>query len=148
MIYYYIYKITSPSGRVYIGQTISLEQRLFKYKTNNCKQQPKIFNSIKKYGWDKHLFEIIEELSDDRNLLNEREKYWIEYFDSMNKGLNCTGGADSKLISNETIEKIRQSKLGKPSPNKNKKMSDEQKEKIRQSMLGNTNNRYSNKLSK
>ena len=60
----------------------------------------------------------------------------------MNNGLNCTGGGASKQISPETIEKIRQSKLGKTSPNKGKKMSDEQKQKISKSMLGNTNNRY------
>lgn len=138
---FYIYKITSPSGKIYIGQTINLKKREMQYRTGNCYQQPKITNSINKYGWDSHIFEVIEELS-DKISLNEREKYWIEYFDSMRNGLNCTGGADSKEISQETIEKIRQSKLGKPSPNKGKKMSDEQKDKIRKSMLGNTNNRY------
>lgn len=139
---FYIYKITSPSGKIYIGQTIDLVKRLNKYKSSNCKQQPKIFNSIKKYGWELHTFEIIEEVSNNRVFLNEREKFWIEHFDCMNNGLNCTGGADSKVISLETIEKIRQSKIGKPSPNKGKEMSEEQKNKIRESMMGNTNNRY------
>jgi group I intron endonuclease len=136
----YIYKITSPSGKVYIGQTINLVRRKSKYKRIDCKQQPKIFNSIEKYGWDYHIFEVIEVL--DIDILNEREKYWIEYFNSLENGLNCTGGADSKKISAETIEKIRNSKLGKTSPNKGKKMSEEQKLKISQSMIGNTNNRY------
>ena len=140
----YIYKITSPSGKVYIGQTLDLKKRERSYTTSNCKQQPKIFNSIQKYGWEEHSFEVIEEVL-DREVLNEREKYWIEYFNSMNEGLNCTGGADSKLISPETIEKIRQSKLGKPSPNKGKKLSEEQKKRVSERLMGNTNNRYSKK---
>ena len=140
----YIYKITSPSGKVYIGQTLDLKKRERSYTTSNCKQQPKIFNSIQKYGWEEHSFEVIEEVL-DREVLNEREKYWIEYFNSMNEGLNCTGGADSKLISSETIEKIRQSKLGKPSPNKGKKLSEEQKKRVSERLMGNTNNRYSKK---
>ena len=139
----FIYKITSPSGRVYIGQTLDLSRRKSKYKRLDCKQQPKIFNSIEKYSWESHLFEIIEEIQNpDKKSLNEREKYWIEYFNSMENGLNCTGGGDSKSISPETIEKIRQSKIGKTSPNKGNKMSDEQKQKISKSMLGNSNNRY------
>lgn len=138
----YIYKITSPNGKVYIGQTFDLSRRKSRYKRLDCKQQPKIFNSILKYRWELHLFEIIEEIKEIKETLNDREKYWISFYDSMNNGLNCTGGGDSKLISKETIEKIRKSKLGKTSPNKGKKMSDEQKKKISNSMLGNSNNRY------
>lgn len=108
-----------------------------------CKQQPKIYNSIKKYSWEAHLFEIIEKIEfSDISELNEKEKYWIKYFNSLNEGLNCTGGGDSKEISPETIEKIRRSKLGKPSPNKGKKLNEEQLKRKSISMLGNTNNRY------
>ncbi len=139
----YIYKITSPSGKVYIGQTRDISRRKSKYKRLDCKQQPKIFNSIEKYSWELHKFEVVEEV--ESSFLNEREKYWIEYFDSLENGLNCTGGGDSKKISPETIEKIRQSKLGKPSPNKGKSMSDEQKKKISKSMIGNKNNRFNKK---
>jgi len=142
----FIYKITSPSGKVYVGQTTDLPRRKSRYRRLDCKQQPKVFNSIVKYTWELHIFEVIEELIDsDKISLNEREQYWISYYDSMNNGLNCTGGGDSKIISSETIEKIRLSKLGKPSPNKGRSMSDEQKEKIRISMMGNKNNRYFDK---
>ena len=142
----YIYKITSPSGKIYIGQTIDLVRRKSKYKRLCCKQQPKIYNSIIKYGWEKHIFEVIESIDYDKFLLNEREIFWINEYNSFNDGLNLTAGGDSKEVSNETKEKIRLSKLGKPSPNKGKKMTDEQKNKISQKMLGNTNNRYSKKI--
>lgn len=41
----YIYKITSPSGKKYIGQTVKLKERIYYYKTLRCKKQSKIFNS-------------------------------------------------------------------------------------------------------
>ena len=142
----YIYKITSPSGKVYIGQTIDIIRRKSKYKRLSCKQQPKIYNSIVKYGWENHIFEVIDKIDYNIHLLNDREIFWIKEYNSFNDGLNLTAGGHSKEVSEETKEKIRQSKLGRPSPNKGKKMTDEQKKKISQKMLGNTNNRYFEKL--
>lgn len=46
-----IYKITSPSGRVYIGQTGLLKKRINAYKHARCRKQRKLYNSIVKYGW-------------------------------------------------------------------------------------------------
>ncbi len=57
-----IYKITSPSGKVYIGQTWNFNTRLRKYKSLHCSKQPKIYNSLRKYGVFSHTFEIIHEL--------------------------------------------------------------------------------------
>lgn len=83
-----IYKITSPSGRVYIGQSIDIERRFKEYKTlKNCKFQKKIFRSFLKYGVINHKFEIIEEC--DIELLNERERYYQELFNCVEDGLNC-----------------------------------------------------------
>jgi len=45
----YIYKITNPSGKIYIGQTTNIHIRKSKYKNSNCKNQTRLFNSIKKY---------------------------------------------------------------------------------------------------
>ena len=61
----FVYLITSPTGRRYVGQTKHVERRinLYKYKTkNDCGwKNAKVMNSIKKYGWDAHKFEILEE---------------------------------------------------------------------------------------
>ena len=83
-----IYKITSPSNRIYIGQSIDIERRFKSYKTKKAKNQPKLFNSFLKYGTDNHQFEIIEEcIFED---LNKRERYWQDYYDVCGKnGLNC-----------------------------------------------------------
>jgi len=85
-----IYKITSPTGRIYIGQSKDILYRTRKYKTvsKSLHSQPKIYNSLLKYGWDKHNFEIIEECSEEQ--LNCRERYWQDHYDVTSKnGMNC-----------------------------------------------------------
>jgi len=94
-----IYKITSPSNRVYIGQSIRLEKRLLEYKKQkNCSGQPKIFNSILKYGIENHKIEILEECIVEQ--LNYRERYWQEYYNATTDGLNCilTKTTDKKAV--------------------------------------------------
>lgn len=73
-----IYKITSPSNKVYIGQSINIKTRKNHYKFDQNKSQPKIYNSLKKYGFESHIFEIIEECFLEQ--LNERETYWKIYY--------------------------------------------------------------------
>jgi group I intron endonuclease len=74
-----IYKITSPSGKIYIGQSTNIPEREKHYKRiTPIKKQTKIFNSLNKHGWDKHIFEIIEECSIDK--LDKKETYWKQYY--------------------------------------------------------------------
>ena len=82
-----IYKITSPTNKTYIGQSIDINRRFKEYKRLNCKQQPKLYNSLQKYGPENHKFETIEECF--LETLNEREIYWKQYYNSINEGLNC-----------------------------------------------------------
>ena len=56
-----IYKITNPKGKVYIGQSINIVRRMKSYSKMYCKQQPKIYNSLKKYGWENHEFDVLVE---------------------------------------------------------------------------------------
>jgi|APSaa5957512622_1039677.scaffolds.fasta_scaffold47808_3 group I intron endonuclease len=109
-----IYKITSPSGKIYIGQSVNYKNRLKHYKSLSCKSQIKLYNSLVKYGYDHHVFEIQDRV--DNSLLNERERYWQDYYDSMNGGLNCVlteTNDKSGIQSNETIEKRRKKLIGK-----------------------------------
>ena len=76
-----IYKITNPKNKVYVGQSINIERRFIDYKKSLKKAQIKIYNSIKKYGYENHVFEIIEEC--EPNKLNERENFWIKYYNSI-----------------------------------------------------------------
>lgn len=100
-----IYKITNPNGKVYIGQTTNLLKRKGAYKRlDSCIQnQVVLYRSLKKYGWDTHIFEIIENC--DFEKLNVRERYWQDFYDVLGKnGLNCrlTETNDLKRVS--TIE--------------------------------------------
>lgn len=83
-----IYKITSPSKRIYIGQSTNIEKRKKYYKKGNCKGQIRLHNSIVKYGWVNHKFEIIEECLEIE--LNDKERYYQDLFECISvKGLNC-----------------------------------------------------------
>src|SRR5208283_4921236 len=119
-----IYKITNIlNNKMYIGQSqTSLERRwtLHKSDAKTNRDNYHFHNAIRKYGTECWKQEVLEEVEDISNL-NEAEMKWIEYYDTFNNGYNCTnGGENGKIISEETKEKMRQSKLGK-------KMTDEAK---------------------
>jgi group I intron endonuclease len=74
-----IYKIINPKGKIYIGQSIDVDIRWkYSYFNLNCSQQPKLYNSLKKYGVNNHKFEVIEECNLDE--LNDKEVYWKKYY--------------------------------------------------------------------
>lgn len=110
-----IYKITSPNNRIYIGQSLNIEKRFNQYnRLKNCKSQIKLYRSFLKHSVENHFFEIIEECSVE--LLNERERYWQDYYNVLNGGLNCilTSTKDrKKIFSKETKQKISNSSKGK-----------------------------------
>jgi len=119
-----IYRITSPSKKVYIGQSIDIEKRFKHYKRlYNCIRQRALYNSFIKYGVQNHLFEVIEEC--DINMLNERERYWQDFYEVLSeKGLNCklTKTNDkSGRVSEEVRIKLRGKRI----------LSDEQRNKMR-----------------
>ena len=121
-----IYKITSPKGRVYIGQSVDIETRWKQYKFLNCKSQSKIYRSLKKHGVENHTFEIIEQCDFDDLVC--RERYWQDFYDVLNGGLNLrlTECGELKIImSDETKEKLRIANTGK-------KRSEETKQKLRE----------------
>ena len=56
-----IYKITNPKGAIYIGSSKHIEKRFAQYKNLRSNEQHKLRNSINKYGYENHNFEILEE---------------------------------------------------------------------------------------
>jgi group I intron endonuclease len=133
-----IYKITSPSNKVYIGQSIDIERRFNSYnKLSHCNKQRKLYNSFLKYGVNNHIFEIIEECNIE--LLNKKERYYQEFYDVLNNGLNClltkTNDRSGKM-SDESRLKMSIKLIG----NKKTlglKRSEKQKQMISNRMLGN-----------
>lgn len=108
-----IYKITSPSQKVYIGQSVDIAKRKRYYSCLHCKGQPKLYESLNKYGWDAHTFEIIKECS--REELNDLEATYIKLYNSFNStlGMNLESGGKCKLQSDETKKKRSESLKGR-----------------------------------
>lgn len=128
-----IYKITSPSGKIYIGQSVNIEERKKSYENLWCEKQSKIYLSIKKYGWDLHVFEIQELLS--REELDKREIHWISFYNSVEKGLNLTTGGKYYKASKEKLEK-QSIKKGIKHANHGKVASEETKLKMSNAQKG------------
>lgn len=95
----FIYKITNTiNGKSYIGQTIqNVKERFYQHCATKCSKAVSnmaIHRAIKKYGKSNFTVEVIEEI--DSTNLNDRERYWIKYYNSYNNGYNSTkGGQDS-----------------------------------------------------
>ena len=91
----YIYKITNKvNNKAYIGQTIkTVEKRFQQHKNNSNKpyfSQIVLYKAFNKYGIQNFKCETIEEIPNEQ--LDEREKYWIEYYDTYFNGYNSTLG--------------------------------------------------------
>lgn len=113
-----IYKITSPSGKVYIGQSVDIERRFKQYKRLSCKCQTKLYNSFMKHGVNSHCFEILKTFDEDqREIINDLElKYWKEFLDSGIELLNLKIPGNQSRHSEETKRKIGLAGKGKVYP--------------------------------
>ncbi|AXF52519.1 MAG: hypothetical protein [Caudoviricetes sp.] len=100
-----IYKITNLiNNKIYIGQSINPKKRLKQHGINfgskgglSHSEESLINKAIRKYGLENFGFEILEEQIEN---YNEREIYWIKYYDSNNreKGYNITVGGENPPI--------------------------------------------------
>lgn len=108
----YIYKIVNDiNGKIYIGKTeFSVEKRFQEHCQDAFKQNKEkrpLYLAMKKYGINHFHIEVIEETE----IAEEREKYWISYFDTYNNGYNATLGGDGKKLFN--YEEIKDMILNK-----------------------------------
>lgn len=105
-----IYKIENLiNGKVYIGQSINILRRWNDHKSRYDNNKNQMFNTtlykdIRNYGINNFKFSVIEECN--INELNDKEIYWISYYDSFKTGYNSTTGGDSCNggIPNKTYE--------------------------------------------
>lgn len=141
----YIYKITNQiNGKVYIGQSIKSIKERFKRHINDAMNNildTHFARAIRKYGADVFLLELIDE-AENQEELNEKEKYYIQKYNSINEGYNETdalykcGGNTYKYKTMDELKnislKIRESKLGNKNPNhkKIKVLNEETKEEL------------------
>lgn len=96
-----IYKYTSPSGKVYIGQTIDEQNRRVQFLNDKIEYAgPKINKARLKYGVYNFDYEIIFKVcsnikSEVKDILNEKEIQYINIYDSFNNGYNSDLGGNS-----------------------------------------------------
>lgn len=105
----YIYKITNiVNDKVYIGQTIKTVEKRFSQHINNSNKsyfsQIVLYKAFKKYGIENFVVETIEEVPNEQ--LDEREKYWIKYYNSYFDGYNSTLGGKATQLYDWDIEDI------------------------------------------
>lgn len=104
----FIYLITSPHGKPYVGQSTSTfegKKIWYKHFEKGNQTNRKIVNAIRKYGWDNMKFEIIEENNDwSKKELNDKEIYWIAEYKSVELGYNMTNGGDG--LDSESAKRI------------------------------------------
>jgi group I intron endonuclease len=108
-----IYKITSPSGKIYIGQSSNIERRMIEHKYRSKTKNLKLYSSLRKYGIDNHKIDILF-LSKDKYEKDRMESIYIKYYDTINNGLNhintLSGGCgfSGKKHTEENVLKIKE----------------------------------------
>jgi group I intron endonuclease len=111
-----IYKVTNPDNRIYIGQSWNIYDRFYQYKRLFCFQQPKLYNSLKKYGAEKHTFEVLHQLPEDveQSVMDVYEAlYYRFYVESGHSLMNVREPNGSRgKHSEETKRKISKLRKG------------------------------------
>ncbi len=89
-----IYKITClENEKAYIGQSSDIKTRFsdhLKSALSSSATTNKLYQEMRKYQPYNFTFEILEEVP--RNKLDERERYWIDFYSTKEFGLNITKG--------------------------------------------------------
>lgn len=139
-----IYKLESPSGKVYIGKTCNFKERIRMYKNLFCKSQKLLYKSLLKYGLENHKIEFLSYLyGDNYDSSKEEIRYISEFKTNRTKykdgiGLNLSDGGEGvvgriytqeekdkmkgRKHSIETRIKISEVQKGRISPMKGKKV--------------------------
>jgi len=112
-----IYRITSPSGRIYIGQSWDIKNRwrLHKFSGNKKNGCPLLEKSFNKYGSSEHVFEIIHQLPSDitQDVLNSYEELYISQYRGCGiRMMNLCSGGGNRRSAQSTKEKIRKAMIG------------------------------------
>lgn len=92
-----IYKITNKiNGKCYIGQSTDIEKRWKTHKSNwiqKTERRKLLYRAFRKYGIENFTFEILQKCK--KEILDEREEYWIAKYDSFKNGYNMNRGGHS-----------------------------------------------------
>lgn len=116
---YFLYKLTFPNSKIYIGQTVDFFKRMRGHKSDsfNPKRMSRncqVNNAIRKYGWDNVKKEIV--LTCKKERIDTFEREYIKLFRSTNRAFGYnreSGGNSKKIVSVESRRLISKSRSGK-----------------------------------
>lgn len=94
----FIYKITNTNNnKLYIGKTSRDIKTRWEEHLRHINTYPDIplYRAMAKYGIESFSIEQIEECPEA--IVDEKEKYWINFYNSYKNGYNCTAGGDGSL---------------------------------------------------
>ena len=114
-----IYAIVNlVNGKRYVGQTYDLHHRWIRHKSylkNNTNHNRHLQAAWNKYGEENFKYEVLEKC--DFDLLDEREIYWINYYDCLNNGYNFSeGGIGCKGYKHTEEEILKMRMIQNPEP--------------------------------
>jgi len=104
-----IYRLINlTTGKSYVGQSVNVIKRRLQHFSNlKCGRHENDYlqKSYNKYGQSSFIFEILEEIDGlTQEEVNNREKLWIEHFNSYDEGYNLTQGGDGTQGRSFSIE--------------------------------------------
>ena len=96
---YCIYRIVNfQNGKVYVGLTDNYKRRKTEHLAELRHEKhcnPHLQNAFNKYGEGAFYFEVLEK-NIHRNSVLDREKHWVQFFNSYHNGYNRTVGGDER----------------------------------------------------
>lgn len=141
-----LYMHTSPSGKVYVGQTVNCRRR-WGYNGEHYKNKKKdgsyiqeaFARALDKYGWNNFRHEVILK-NISKSEADYAEKYLIRWYKIHGMSYNCTEGGEGtcgihRTYSLEEKEKIKERITANP-PMKGRHHSDETKRKLSLALKG------------
>jgi group I intron endonuclease len=126
------------NGKIYIGQTTRpIQTRLKEHETGKNIHCQGIYNAIRKYGWKNFETDYYECPDED---LNFDENLLVREMGTLSPGgYNLMeGGGSGGKHSKESIQKMREARLGEKNHNYGKTPSEETRQKLREANLGKT----------
>ena len=104
-----IYLITNlENGKKYVGQSIDIERRWKQHINHATSYHGKDYYSplyidMRVYKIKNFKFEILEKTSYDSNILNAREQYWMNRYNTLKTGYNIIPSNNSTKYSKKVI---------------------------------------------
>lgn len=101
-----VYQLQFPHGKLYIGITTRFSRRMGEHRNGGRTEDGHaIKHAIRKYGWANVKVSVLEQGIDSKEVLNERERYWIKENGSMvhKWGYNLTEGGDAQPMDHPVV---------------------------------------------